>query len=163
MPNPDKPSGFRASPLGNVSVFKKDASSAAIYPGDMFIAEADGFVDVAAAGSTALVGSAVSYAVASVAGSIRGCDDPSQVYIAQDDGSATPVQDNVTHNCDIVATAGSSALNQSRQEIDISSAATTAAQMRMLEVLAHPEYALGINSLWKCVMNEHYIRTTTAI
>ena len=26
-----------------------------------------------------------------------------------------------------------------------------------------PEYSIGVNSLWKVVMNEHYLNTTTGV
>ena len=52
MANPDRPNGFRASPLGHVSVYVTDGSASAIYSGDFVIAESDGKVDVATAGET---------------------------------------------------------------------------------------------------------------
>lgn len=163
MANPDRPNGFRASPLGSVSVYQGASDASAMYPGDMCILESTGEADVSVAGSTGLVGAAVSYLAAGADTGIRICDDPSQAYIGQDDGSATPTLSNVGNNADIVATAGDSTLKQSRQEIDASDLATSASQLRMLEIIAHPEYAIGVNSLWKCVLNEHYLRTTTGI
>jgi len=164
MANPDRPNGFKASPLQEVSQYETDASASAIYPQDMVILESDGNVDIATAGATALIGAAVSYSAGSTAGSIRIADNRDQRYIAQDDGDGTtPAQTHVGNNCDIVATAGDSTLLQSRQEIDISTVGTGTAQIRLLEILEHPEYTIGANSLWKCVLNEHNFNDTTGV
>ena len=164
MANPDRPNGVRGRPLGHVSVYVTDGSASAIYSGDFVIAESDGKVDVATAGATALIGASVSYSAGSTVGEIRACDDVNQRYIGQDDGAGvTAEQDHVGNNADILATAGDSTLLQSRQEIDISTINTTSQQLRLLEILAHPEYSIGANSLWKCVMNEHNFNNTTGV
>ena len=164
MANPDRPNGFRASPLGHVSVYEGADDASAMYSGDLCILEATGEVDIATNTSTANVGVAVSYLAAAAGTGIRIADDVDQRYVAQDDGAGiTAAQTHVGNNCDIVATAGDATLLQSRQEIDISTVGTGSAQLRLLEILAHTEYSIGANSLWKCVMNEHNFNNTTGV
>ena len=164
MANPDRPNGFRAGrPMGGVSVYQGASDASAMYQGDFVIMEATGEVDVAVAGSTALVGVADSYLAAAGDTDIKVIDDVDQVFIGQDDASGTPTQSDIGNNADILATAGSSALKQSRQEIDISSVNTTTQQLRLRQFMESPEYSIGVNSLWKVVMNEHYLNTTTGV
>ena len=113
MANPDRPNGFRAgSPMGGVSVYQGASDASAMYQGDFVIMEATGEVDVAVAGSTALVGVADSYLAAAGDTDIKVIDDVDQVFIGQDDASGTPTQSDIGNNADILATAGSSALKQ---------------------------------------------------
>jgi len=135
-----------------------------IFKGDMMDAINDGSVGPAVAGSVDHLGSTDDVLAVSTAGSVVVYDDPDQDYIAQDDGSGTPLRTDIFLNANHVAGTGNSNTNMSGHEIALSTAITGAAGFTLLELLEGPEYdtnAAGAsdNALWRCRVMEHILRT----
>lgn len=143
MANTDRPEGFR--PHGPVLRARKYIAGAAVYPGDLVHLEDDGKVDPAAA-SEGVIGVALTYASGDLEEVIVS-DHPDQIYIVQaDDGGTTDVtaQTAVGLNFPIVAASPSTAYKLSRQELDGSEGATTAAlPLRLLGLADLPNNAWG--------------------
>lgn len=124
----DKP--FGAMPYDrvlSVGAYSKDASAAAIYPGDFVTLETDGGLAVATASQALILGVAAEYSAASTAKTdFLVYDHPDQKYTVQDDGDTTAMTEaSVALNADLVVTTGDTSTLRSLHEIDSSSAATT--------------------------------------
>ena len=166
IPATDSPCGFMPfdAPM-SISPYVTDSSVAAIYRGDLVIAEADGALAVATTNSTAIVGAAAQYGVVSTANNnFLVYDNVLQKFWAQDDAdTAAMAATSVGANCLIVATTGSTSLLTSAHEIDSNSAATTAANPIKIVAL-HPcegfsyatSAAAGQQRKWVCVINNHF-------
>lgn len=127
-------------------------TAAAIHPGDAVSMRADGVIIVATAGSTQLIGVAVSRKSATYT-TVLVYDDPDQQYLVQDDGSGVTVLVS-THlglNADLVATAANTTHMKSKHQLDRDTIASTAAQLRLLGIVS----VTGANSLCRVVINEH--------
>lgn len=173
----------------SVKAFEVDSSAANIFPGDFVIMEADGKVAPATAGSVELVGVCVGvphymptktngkwdhfmssgtqpdlsikYHETGSAGIILVAVGPDLLYEMQEDdeGNALALTD-IGANVDILATAGDTTTGTSRQEIDRSTVATTAAQLRLVEFVDRPDNELGDWARWVVRINEsHYNKT----
>ena len=128
-PNADTPFGFVPyDEIKRVRPYLKDASAAAIYPGDAVILEADGGVAVAPVSSTQNLGVAAEYSAASTAkNDFLVYDHPDQLFYVQDDGDTTAMSETeIGLNVDLITTTGDTTTLRSKHEIDSSSAATTA-------------------------------------
>ena len=157
----DTPYGFR--PYGEVlrcSSYQVDAGAAALYPGDLVILEADGALAIGTASAVNMVGSAAIYNPASTAHTaFLVYDHPDQRFHAQDDGAVgIMTATSLGSRCAIVATAGSTTTFQSQQEIDSSSASTTATEPVSIHAL-HPveqgshATTTGQQRRWICSLN----------
>lgn len=157
MPNIDVAYGFR--PWGailSIKKFEKDSAAARVFRWDVIEIEADGGVISAAAGQTALVGTAAHNSAASTAEDLMVFDDPDQTFEAQDDGdAATSAQTNAGNMADHLATTGSTTTGISAHEIDISTASTTAAGFLLIDLVNRPDNAWGVNADIVVSINEH--------
>lgn len=152
MANADRPTGFR--PHGDVLRASPYEAGGTVYPGDAVKMNSSGVVVVAAAGD-ALLGVAAEYAVSGE--QVLVWDDPDQKFVAQCDDGTNVAQTDMGNNCDILATSGNSTYKQSRMEIDISTKVTTAAQLRLLQILPQEGNAAGEFAKVVCVINEHQL------
>jgi hypothetical protein len=161
MANLDIPNGFTPSPLRRSRPYEVLASYAtAIYPGDLVHVEATGGgLNIAAAQEAYMSGVCLDYSAASTASYAAVADDPQQDHIAQDDGSGTPTQANILSSCDHLATAGDSTLKVSKMELAISTVADSVAGHTLLQFIKGPDYAIGVNSVWRSIINEHMFHT----
>ena len=152
MANGDRPSGFR--PYGRVMQTVEMTAGAETFPGDFVHLEADGKVDPAVAGED-IYGLALSYASADdvkVLVSVA----PNQLYIGQADGSDIDAQTDIGNLCDILATAGNTTYDTSRQEIDSSTIGTgSGGQLVILGIDERPDNALGAQVEAIVKINEH--------
>ena len=119
MANPDRPQGFR--PYGDVILAIPVVLGATAYPGDFLHLESDGLADPAVAGED-IYGLCLQYGVAN--DTVMMSASPNQIYIGQGDGSDINVQTDIGNLCDILATAGNTTYNLSRQEVDTSTIGT---------------------------------------
>ena len=127
-----------------------------IYPGDIVRMNNSGQVIAASADTSANIGVAASYATSGQ--QVMVWDDPDQRFVAQadDGGSVSIAQTNAGLNYQIVATTGSTAYKQSRQELDASSAATDSnLPLRMLAIQPAVDNAAGVNAKVVVVLNNH--------
>jgi hypothetical protein len=128
-PGTDTPFGFRPyDKILRVRPYLKDASEAAIYPGDVLIREAAGGVTVAGVSSTQIVGVAAEYSPANTLKTdFLVYDHPEQLFYVQDDGEATAMTETHTGmNVDLITTTGDTVTLQSLHELDANTAAVTA-------------------------------------
>jgi hypothetical protein len=155
MANKDRPSGFR--PKGNSYKAIEYTAGARVFPGDAVHMEADGKVDPAVA-SEALQGVAVSYADA-VDDKVLVIDNPDQEFVVQADSADINAQTDMGLNYNIVATAGDTTYNQSRQELDGSSGATDSTlPLRLIRLEPTVDNALGSVAEVVVVINNHQLR-----
>jgi hypothetical protein len=85
-------------------------------------------------------------------------DDPDMLYEVQEDSSDVTVAAGVGSNADMVSThSGSTSIGRSKQELDSSSVATTAAQLRIISKSTDPDNsdATAANCNWIVRINEH--------
>lgn len=139
MANADRPAGFR--PYGEIlQTFVAQAGST-IYPGDFVKLASDGQVDSVAAGAD-IYGLALQYAT--VGQDILLSVDPNQLYIGQADETELDAQTDIGNLCDVVATAGNSTYNTSRQEVDSSTVGTgSGGQLVIMALYKEVGNALG--------------------
>lgn len=98
------------------------------------------------------------YRQASIANYGFVCDDPNQLYVAQEDsvGGAIAAANGGFTNINLVAGAGSTVTGFSGWQLDSSSDdgnANATFQMRILGLLRGPDNALGVNAKWVCRIN----------
>lgn len=157
MANTARPCGFK--PYERALRESTYVAGGTVYPGDAVKLNSDGKVVVAAAGD-ALLGVACNYAAAD-GSEVKVWDDPDQKFEASADagGSVSVAQSDVGLNADILATSASTAYKKSRHEIDISTKATTAAQLRLLAILPAVDNAAGERARVVCMINEHQLDT----
>lgn len=191
MANSDKPNGFRA--VGTLSgspwqaalqLYECDSSASNIFPGDLVKLEADGKIDVAAAGDTELIGVCVGVPVhlpskvdgkfdhflgtehpdlykkfheSGSSGNILVAVGPDVLYEAQeDDGGTALALTDIGANVDILATSGDTTTGLSQQELDRSTVATTAAQMRLVRFVDRVDNEIGDWARWIVRINENH-------
>src|SRR5574342_1330829 len=100
MANADNPRG--AYPAGAVLTMRwYPKTAAAIFPGDLVVADANGLVSSATAGGIELLGVAVTYEPAADA-EVLVYDDPDQQYYMQDDASWTAAEARIGECADIL-------------------------------------------------------------
>lgn len=167
MANADTPFGFKATGvMYGLQPFDVDSSnSTAIFRGDMIMAEVDGNVAPATAGSTALIGSVagsttVSYSAktlvaATTAGTVLAHWDPDQMYIAQSQTGDTSAQTALFANADHVAGSGSTVTGLSGHELNIGVQTTTASGgFKLIDhVIRDDNDKTAVNAEYKCVLN----------
>ena len=165
MANPTTKVGFRAlPPILGANDYKVDASATVIYKGDVIDPDSDGYVIVGAIASAAHMGCTDDYSAGSTAGTIRVYDNPYQIFMCRDDGTAALTQENVFNNFDHVLGTPNADLLISGHKLNASDASgTAAAGFRLLGLVAAPDNALLASALWRVVINEHYLRSTTGI
>lgn len=157
MANDDRPRGFQ--PKGEPIRVNKYTAGGTIYPGDCVHMESDGKVDAAAA-SEALLGVAINKAVDG--GDVLVADDPQQQYVVQASGSDIDAQTDINLNYDILATAGNSTYDISRQELDSASGNTTATlQLKLLAIEEREDNALGAQVDCIVKINNHQLGSHT--
>jgi hypothetical protein len=166
-PGADTPMGLRPyDKILRVRPYLKDASAAAIYPGDALILEADGGVAVGAVSSTQYLGVAAEYSPAStLKADFLVYDHPDQLFYVQDDGDTTAMTEtHVGSNVDLITTTGDTATLQSLHELDADSAAVTAGlAMKVLglhEMEGSRNFATttGQHRKWVVMFNAHLYR-----
>lgn len=108
--------------------YGKDASAAAIYPGDFVTLETDGSIEVATTSQALILGVAAEYSAASTAKlDFLVYDHPDQKFTIQDDSAGTGMTAaSIGANADITVTTGNTTTLRSAHEIDSSTVATTA-------------------------------------
>ena len=133
---------FGAMPHGEVlrlSPYLKDASAAAIYPGDFLTLETDGGVEVATTSQALIIGVAAEYSpVSTRKADFLVYDHPDQLFAIQDDSAGTGMAEaSIGGNADITVTTGDTTTLRSLHEIDSSTLNTT--NTLALKILAlHP-------------------------
>jgi hypothetical protein len=165
MANTDLANGFH--PWGYiypVSTHSKDATgSTPIYPGDLVKLESDGNMEIAAAGNR-LLGASRDFLTGSLAGDTFIYDHPDQKFVGQDDGTgATSAQTHVGNQADHVAGTGSLVTFISAHEVDISSATTVTAGLKLLDIMKRPDVEVTTFTKWICRINEHELATTVGV
>jgi hypothetical protein len=168
MANTDKPHGF--DPFGSikqVNPFRCDTTTTAIFRGDMVSAMATGYVKVAAAADTQLVGPSIGYqAVYSTAGTydVLLLDDPDQVYYAQTVTGTSPARTMINSFCDHIAGTGSATTLLSGHELNIGTTDTTVSYgFRLIDFLSRDDNDKTVeHAEMICVMNEAARHTITA-
>jgi len=139
MANRDRPRGFWPYGVPKQVVIMEAGS--ATYPGDLVALASDGQVDPVAAGST-ILGCALGYA--SAAGEkIQVSVAPEQLYVVQADETEVDAQTDIGNNCDHLATAGNTTYKTSRQELDSSTIAASAAGLTIIAINRRPDNAAG--------------------
>jgi len=154
MANPDRPSGYR--PKGEIKNTIEMTAGARCFPGDCLNLKSDGKIDPAAAGED-IYGVALSYADADGDKVLVSCE-PDQLYISQADEADITAQTSIGNMADIVATAGDTTYNLSRQELDSSTAGAASAQMAILGKVPQEGNDFGANVELVCKINEHQIK-----
>lgn len=178
--NADSPNGFSllgriGGGVANVQNYPVDsANGTAIFKGDPILAEADGNVAPAPSGSGPTVigfaiglfnsdGEAISFLAASTAGSVAVCDDDHAIMSIQSDSGTNVSGSDRFATADFVSAAGSTALGQSRYELDASDIGT-GAQLRILDKIDTPDNDFGEDHVnLKVIWSEHLFKTTTSI
>jgi hypothetical protein len=137
-------------------------TSTDIFRGDMVEMQATGLVRTiaATAGTTKIVGVAAHHIVAAASASAQQLavyDDPDQVFMAQDDGSATPLQSQVGDTAQIVITTGNTTTRQSAQAVKLSTAGQTATDPLILRGnVTYPNVDNTlIYAMWMVQLNLH--------
>lgn len=95
------------------------------------------------------------YRPASTAGYVLVCDDPEVLYEIQEDsdGAALAVT-SIGLNADLIAAAGNTYTRRSGYMLDSSSAATTSAQVRIIELEQRADNEVGSKAKWLVAINE---------
>lgn len=157
MANANRATGFQ--PYEDILRCSPYVAGGTVYPGDLVRMNNAGQIVAASADTSANIGVAASYATSGAA--VLVWDHPEQKFVAQQDsgGSVSIAQTNAGLNYQIVATTGSTAYKQSRQELDASSAASDSnLPMRMLAIQPAVDNAAGVNAKVVCVINNHQRR-----
>lgn len=187
MANVDSPSGLRpvkhldGSPYnGMTNRYYVDSSyGTAIFTGDAVkssgTADANGVpgVEQVAAGENirgVVVGvepvtdESLSYIPASTGGYVFVADAPDIIFEIQEDsaGGALAVT-NIGQNADIVVGTGSTVTGTSAMELDSSTAAATAAQLRILRLVQREDNEIGTNAKFEVMANEHELKITAGV
>ena len=111
-----------------------------------------------------LLQSATPYLAASTAAYIYVADDPTLLYVAQEDSvGGALVSGNVGQNVPLVAGSGSTVTGQSGWQLQSQTVGTTAYQMRLVQALQESDNAIGTNCRWLCYINNHPWTQTTGI
>jgi len=184
MPNTNAPRGFtpiRSLSGGGYRVNKyliASASANAIHYGDLVKLLATGYIDVAAAGDTNIIGVFQGCTYKDATGDVRiekrfaagatslggadieatVADDPATIFEAQ---ASTFALTNVGNNADILATAGDAVSGLSRHSIDMSSPGSGTAQIRILRLAEGSE--TGAFARVECLINEHLLKSAAGI
>jgi len=184
MPNTNAPRGFvpiRHLSGGTIRSSRYSIASGsgnAIHYGDLVKLLATGYIDVAAAGDTNIIGVFQGWNSKDASGDVRFerrwaagqttlggadadadvIDDPAVIFEAQ---ASTFALTNVGNNADITATAGDAVSGLSRHSIDMSSPGSGTAQIRILRLSSGSE--TGAFAKVECLINEHLLKSAAGI
>ena len=111
-----------------------DASNAAIYIGDLLERRSDGYIHVAQATSTTLMGVAAEYKAANAGGTIKYYPLEGLVMKAQVNGSVGVPQSDFDLEFNIVVTTGDTVTKYSKHEINPTGAATATLPIKILRL-----------------------------
>lgn len=159
-------------------------TSSNIFRGDLVKLLSTGYLAVAAAGDTDLIGvfngcsyvdangnqifspywpaSATTLGSADVQAYVY--DDPNVTYMVQSDSTTNSSLTHVGNNADMISThAGSALTGQSGQEIDLAAAGSGTANLRVIGLVEYPDNAFGQHSKLEVLINEHKYRTATGV
>ena len=177
MANNNAPFGFRALvPFMGLFPLSVDSSNAtAVFNGDMIMAENDGNVAPATAGSLLLLGAAEGKTAAagtalalnkrllaaSTAGTIMVHCDPNQRYLVQF-GNSAPTQTILFNNADHVATAGSATTGLSQHVLNTSTGTGTAGFKLLDFLVADDNDETAAYARLKVEINEHMQKVITS-
>lgn len=193
MANADTPRGlwpvryFSGAPYNGAArlYYVPSSDGTAIFLGDAVklagSADADGVPSVAQAGAgDTIMGVVVgvhpslgagadgrdsnTYRAASTERYVWVADDPALLFSCQEDSDGGALAaTNVGNNCDLVVGTGSTATGYSAMEIDSSSAGTSTAQVRIVELMRTPDNEIGTNAVWLVRIVEHRNATATGV
>lgn len=191
--NADRKNGF--VPVGSIvganwsdaiETFTLDGGHSAMYIGDVVKMTADGYLDIFAAGDSAVTAIGVvvgvevnrkldaltehpGYMPANVAGKVYVVTDPNVIFEAQEDGvGGSLALADVGLNVEIINGTGSTSTGLSGMEIDSSTKATTATlPFRLLKLVNRPDNELGSTATpearWLVKFNEHFYKQVTGV
>ena len=92
------------------------------------------------------------------------CDGPDVVYEIQEDSDTSTIKvGDIGKNADIVYAAGNATTGRSAMELDSSTNASTAAQLRILGLAKRPGNVLGSFAKLLVVINEHEFKTAVGV
>jgi hypothetical protein len=154
LANSNRARGFQ--PYEDVLRVSPYVAGGTIYPGDLVRQDNAGAIVAASADTNPNLGVAANYATSGQ--EVNVWDHPEQKFVCQaDDGGSVSVNQALMGlNTQIVATSGSTAFKQSRQELDASSAATNSnLPARMLAIQPAVKNAAGVNAKVVCMINNH--------
>ncbi len=157
MANADRANGLH--PHEDIKRESPYVAGGTVYPGDLVRMNSSGLVVAASADTNPNLGVAANYATSGQA--VNVWDDPEQKYECQadDGGSISIAQTDAGLNYQIVATTGSTAYKQSRQEMDASSGASNSnLPLRMLAIATAVDYAPGVQARCIVTINNHQLR-----
>lgn len=161
MANANRAHGFQ--PYEDIKRESPYVAGGTIYPGDLVRMNSSGLVVAASADTNPNLGVSAQYATSGQ--ECKVWDDPDQRFVIQadDGGSVSIAQTNSGLNYQVVATTGSTAYRQSRQELDASTAATDSnLPIRMLAISPAVNNAAGINAKVVVALNNHQRKTGVA-
>jgi hypothetical protein len=168
-PNVARPRGFRPKGAAVRENRYQANTSTPIYPGDAVTLTAAGTVASATAGQ-ALVGVSNSYysgvlPSGQTSVDVMVWDDPDQLFYVNASGAVPELQTDFNTNYNILATAGSTQFKVSRQQLDSTSASTTATlQLKLLDFDPRPNDNLASgNPNVDCIVaiNNHQLKGGT--
>lgn len=187
MANTNAPNGFTA--VGHLSGGDirpseraiASGSSTAIYNGDLVKLLTTGYIDVAAAGDTGIIGvfqgvqftdtdgtprfekhwPAAQATLGSADAKAFVFTDPHIIYEAQGTTGTSLTQAMIGANADITATTGNTTTKRSKHSVDLSTVTASTAQIRILSLA--PGSELGDAARVRCIINEHQLRSTSGI
>lgn len=160
MANPNRAHGLQ--PYEDIKRESPYVAGGTIYPGDLVRMNSSGLVVAASADTNPNLGVSAQYAVSG--DEVKVWDDPDQRFVVQadDGGSVSIAQTDAGLNYQIVATTGSTAYRQSRQELDASSGASDSnLPLRMLAISPAVGNAAGVNAKVVVAINNHQRRPGT--
>lgn len=154
MANANRAKGLQ--PYEDIKRVSPYVAASTVYPGDVVRMNSSGTIAAAAADTSANLGVSAQYATAGQ--EVKVWDHPEQKFVCQADsgGSVSIAQTNCGLNYQIVATTGSTAYKQSRQELDASTAASDSnLPLRMLAISPAVDNAAGVNAKVVVTLNNH--------
>lgn len=169
-----------------IETFILDGSHSAMYIGDVVKMTSDGYLDIFAAGDSAVTAIGVvvgvevnrglnvvtefpGYMPANVAGKVFVVTDPNVLFEVQEDGvGGSLALADVGQNIEIINGTGSTSTGLSGIEIDSSTKATTATlPFRLLKLVNRPDNELGSTATpkarWIVKFNEHFYKQVTGV
>jgi hypothetical protein len=185
MPNVDNPNGFWPSRHLQGGVIRANeyeiagAYASNIFSGDVVKLATTGYIEVAAAGDTNLIGVFQGVQWTATDGEVKFSrywpastavktgtkikafvyDDPNIAFAVQTLSGTNYAKAMEGGNCDIKAThAGSTSTGQSGQEADIATVVTTTANLRIIKLIDRPDNELGEHAKIECFILEHLNR-----
>jgi len=168
----DAPFGFVPfDQVLQITAYRKDASAARVYPGDVVTLEADGNIAPYTAGVIPLGVAAEGSAGSTADTEVLVYDHPYQRFMVQDDSDTTHMAETeIGTTVAIVTTAGNTTTDRSNMEIDSSTAAAGGGAARPVLVrMLHPiedgsfADAAGKQRRWIVSFGLHALATSSGI